>query len=33
VLAWILFGEWLAGPQLLGGALVLLGIFIARRTE
>lgn len=32
-LAWTLFGEALAWPQLLGGVLVLLGIFVARRTD
>lgn len=32
-LAWALFGESLAWPQLVGGALVLAGIFIARRTD
>lgn len=32
-LAWILFGESLNWPQLLGGALVLLGIFVARKTD
>jgi len=32
VLAWWLFNEVLALPQLFGGALVLIGIFIARRT-
>lgn len=29
----ILFGEWLAGLQLVGGALVLLGVFMARRSD
>lgn len=33
VLAWVLFGESLYWPQLLGGALVLIGIFLARRTD
>lgn len=31
--AWLLFGEALAWPQLVGGALVLVGIFLARRTS
>jgi drug/metabolite transporter (DMT)-like permease len=31
-LAWRLFGETLAWPQFVGGALVLAGIFLARRT-
>ncbi len=33
VLAWILFGEALAWPQLCGAALVLTGIFVARRSS
>jgi drug/metabolite transporter (DMT)-like permease len=32
VLAWALFAESLAAAQLVGGALVLLGIFVARRS-
>lgn len=32
VLAWVLFSETLAWPQLFGGALVLAGILVARRA-
>lgn len=32
ILAWTLFSETLNGAQLLGGVLVLIGIFVARRT-
>ncbi len=32
LLAWMLFNESLAAPQLVGGILVLAGIFIARRS-
>ena len=32
LLAWSLFGEALASPQLFGAMLVLIGIVIARRT-
>ncbi|MFD4375564.1 DMT family transporter [Streptomyces sp. NPDC058486] len=32
VLAWVLLGEHLEAPQLLGGALVLVGAFIAQST-
>lgn len=32
-IAWVLFGESLDWPQLLGGGLVLLGIFVARRAQ
>ncbi len=32
VLAWVLLGEHLAAPQLIGGALVLTGAFIAQSS-
>lgn len=32
VLAWILLGEHLSAPQLVGGAVVLLGAFIAQSS-
>lgn len=32
VLAWVLLGEHLAGPQILGGAVVLVGAFIAQSS-
>ncbi|MFC7216823.1 DMT family transporter [Streptomyces polyrhachis] len=33
VLAWVLLGEHLSGPQLAGGALVLVGAFIAQASR
>jgi drug/metabolite transporter (DMT)-like permease len=32
VLAWVLLGEHLAAPQLIGGAMVLIGAFIAQSS-
>jgi drug/metabolite transporter (DMT)-like permease len=32
VLAWVLLGEHLAAPQLVGGAVVLAGAFIAQSS-
>jgi drug/metabolite transporter (DMT)-like permease len=32
VLAWVLLGEHLSAPQIIGGAIVLLGAFIAQST-
>jgi drug/metabolite transporter (DMT)-like permease len=32
VLAWVLLGEHLSAPQIVGGAVVLLGAFIAQSS-
>ncbi|MDX3151442.1 DMT family transporter, partial [Streptomyces scabiei] len=32
VLAWVLLGEHLSAPQILGGAVVLVGAFVAQRS-
>jgi drug/metabolite transporter (DMT)-like permease len=33
IIAWILLGEALSATQIIGGALILLGVFIAERAR